>query len=73
MELNEIELKIVNEYTNAYPSEEKQIGVLIKYDENNELNKNIIEYLLNDEDNEELINLLESYLSDFDSEEISFN
>lgn len=70
MDLNDIEQLLVDKYTNSYPSEEKQIGVLLEVSNNNELTENVINYLLNDEDNNELINILESYLNDLNNNDL---
>lgn len=70
MDLNVIEQLLVDKYTDSYPSEEKQIGVLLEASDNNELTENVINYLLNDEDNNELINILESYLNDLNNSDL---
>lgn len=64
MELTAIEEMLIENYTNAYPSEDKQIDVLLEASNNNELTLNVIDFLLNDEDNYELIQILESYRND---------
>lgn len=64
MELTAIEEMLIENYTNAYPSEDKQIDVLLEASNNNELTLNVIDFLLNDEDNYELIQILDSYRND---------
>lgn len=61
-----VDLNIVEKYTNAYPSEEKRIAVLIEANDLNTLNIPTLNYILNDETEEPLIDILESYLNDLE-------
>ena len=62
-----VDLNIVENYTNAYPSEDKRIDVLMKASDCGELNIPTLNYILNDETEQSLIDILESYLNDLEN------